>query len=793
METTPWYMQGDAWTLVQDADDASRNRYFETILSQANGLLGIRAYDEEQSGGRDTVREGYLNGIFDEVDAEATRIINGDFPWPTVQMVSLPALFGCRIMLGGERFDLAQGTTLAFRRSLSMRDGVLVREVTWRSPGGRTTRLVFSRFLSAAVRSLGLQWIEVEALDWSGAADMDCGFAACPETLFRCGDTTQPELPQRHFKLQASGMLDGGVQWLRLGTRTTAHTVAVAVRLTGDGAVSERPVAHDRVVQTMRLSLAPGAPRYLERAFAVVTDRESDDPVGAARAALPDGPDGGDAALAASRSVWAQRWSDGDIRIDGQERDQKIVRYSLFQLFQMAIPPGAVLSIPARGLSFNRYRGLYFWDTEMFILPFFTWVAPTVAADLLRYRRATLPGAQDTARALLNRAGALFPWMSDSETGRDNSIDGRARYLVHQNADIAYAFDQYAQATGDTAFMCREGLPVLVETARFWMDFLEPGADGMLHSAWSVGPDEDNGGGRDNGFTHLMAQRNLELAADWCTRLADREANSYAVMAAELAMAPDEAVCWRRAAARIYIPTVCGTGIPRQDEYLLAKPPADMEGWNLRAGREDWRVPESFRFRDYRLIKQADIVLAMVLLDDRFDRDRLAAAYDFYEPMTQHISSLSTNTHAIAAARLGRMGEAYRYFERAAALDLDDLRGVTRDGLHAAALGGCWQVIVTGFAGLACEHGELTFEPRLPPAWRRLSFSLNVRDRRYRVTLERPDEDTGGHAVPEHEAGLARTDGDGAAVRVTLEDLDFGADGQAHADDPVLELAAAAQ
>ncbi len=736
-DVQPWYMAGDAWVLEQHRDAPERTIYWESILSQGNGLLGFRGFDEEGSSGRPTVREGYLNGVFAAVDAQATRIIDGDFPWPTVQMVSLPELFSCRILLGGERFDLAQGVVLDYRRSLSLRDGVLRRDVTWRSPQGRTSRLSFARFLSADERALGMQQVVVEAVDWTGEGSLDFSFAACPPSVFRCGNTQEPELPQYHYSLREAGCPAAGTAWVTLDLASSTHHVCVASRLAGEGAVLHSTVEGETVSQTARIPLAPGRRQRVERAFTVVTDRDARDPHEQSLARLPvgEGPVF-ERALEASRAVWSTRWAACDIEIEGNARDQKVVRFSLFQLLQMAIPPGSSLSIPARALSFNRYRGMYFWDTETFILPAYTWMLPEVAADLLRFRAETLPGAVETARRLLDRAGAVFPWMGDAETGHDNSIDGRVRHLVHQNGDIAYAFDQFGRATGDTAFMCRHALPVLAETARFWMDFLEPDAAGLLHSVWTVGPDEDNGGGRDNGYTNLMARHNLELAAGWSEHLGHAEPGLYAGIAESLGLQSEEMQRWRAAASRIHVPEVPGLGIPLQDEYLLRKPPADMAGWNLRAGRQDWCVPSGFHCKDYRLIKQADIVLAMVLLQDRFDRGKLAAAYDFYEPLTQHISSLSYNTHAIAVARLGRIDQAYEYFERSAALDLDDLKGVTRDGLHAAALGGCWQAVVFGFAGLHPCADCLDFDPCLPPSWKRLRFGMTWRGRRHTICID---------------------------------------------------------
>ncbi len=728
-----WYMDGDEWSLLQTEDQPERTVYFETILSQSNGLLGVRGYDEECNGGRDSIREGYLGGVFAELDEQASQIINAEMPWASVQMVSLPELFGCRLVLHGERFTLDAGDVLEFRRELNLQDALLSRFITWRSPAGRTSRLCFRRFLSAHTPCLGFQQIEVEAIDWSGEASMDFSFETDVLTMFRCGDKRQPELPQYHYSLQSSGS-DGALAWVDLQTKGTTHHVAIVSSVSG--ASVDCDVHEGRVEQVARATVEPCVSRTIERAFAVVSDREAAEPRGEARDIVRRAEASGfTRELATHRAVWSKRWDVADVKIEGAPRDQKAVRFSLFQMLQMMPQPGASLSIPARGLSFNRYRGLYFWDTEIFMMPFYTYVFPDRAADLLRFRHRTLRGAQDTARAKLDRKGALFAWMSDSETGRDDSIDGRVTYLQHQNGDIVYAIDQYVRASGDVTFMVQHGFPVLVETARFWASHLVE-EDGVWHSENAVGPDEDRGGGRDNGYTNLIARFNLVLAAQWAVQIGEHDANALVALTAALSLEAGEPERWKAIAVNLVVPEIPELGVPLQDEYILSKRPAEMDAWNLRDACEHWTLPSGTVLDDYQVIKQADIVLATLLLDQTFSPEDMAAAFDFYEPMTQHISSLSDNTHAIVAARLGKDEQAYTYFQRAMALDLDDIKQVTRDGLHAAAFGGCWQAAVFGFAGMDLRSEVLTFKPQLPDTWTSLSFTIVLKGVRHRIVLD---------------------------------------------------------
>jgi trehalose/maltose hydrolase-like predicted phosphorylase len=173
------------------------------------------------------------------------------------------------------------------------------------------------------------------------------------------------------------------------------------------------------------------------------------------------------------------------------------------------------------------------------------------------------------------------------------------------------------------------------------------------------------------------------------------------------------------------VPSIPGRDIPLQDEFLLGKKPLDFRGIS---------ADEAFAMRHtHRVVKQSDIILAMYLLQEDFTVEQMREAYDFYEPMTLHFSSLSYNTHSILATKIGREQQAYDYFCKAAGLDLDDGRGTIDDGLHAAALGGTWQTLVYGFLGMRLVPTGIVFEPRLPEAWK--SVSLRIAYRGYRLNL----------------------------------------------------------
>ncbi|MEI8340521.1 MAG: glycosyl hydrolase family 65 protein [Verrucomicrobiota bacterium] len=722
----PWYSAGDPWVLTQSEWSPEKNIYFETIFTQSNGYMGVRGYTEETNTGLDAVREGYLAGVFATIDGEAVKQIRVNYDWRMLAMITLPELFACKIELNGESFHLSEGTLSFYSRSLNMRNGVLSRHVIWTSPKGLRTRLLFERFLSAAVPHLGVQQITVTPENWNGTAVLDFELDGKYPTYFRCGDRSYSHPVQDLIENPRIDVRGEGSASLDFKTRGTGHLVSIASEVSGAGCVS---LINSAVLnQKATLTLLEGKSEAVLHTVAVVSSRDETKPEKVPDLAATIARDainaGYETTLSESEEVWDYRWSLSDVMIDGPARDQAYIRFSSFSMLQMAPFHTDNMSIPARAYAYNRYHGLYYWDSETFLMPHYLHTHPEVAENLLKFRYRTLDGARRTARQL-KAPGACFPWMTDSDDGTEQGPWGIGDYLWHQNADIAYAIDQYVEATGNTDFMADQGLEMMMESARFWMSRVEEDETGVVHLHDTVGPDELDKHGKDNGYTSLMARRHFRLAAKWAERLKVTHPQKVKALFEKLEIRSQEIAEWSHAADRMAAPMVPGENFPLQDEFLVAKKPLNFEGMT---------ADEAFAMRHtHRVVKQSDIVLVMYLLQDEFTVEQMRAAYEFYEPMTLHFSSLSYNTHSILATKIGRDDVAYDYFMKAAGLDLDNLRDATNDGLHAAALGGTWQTLVYGFLGMRLVEGGIAFEPRLPEAWK--SVSLGIVYRGYRLRL----------------------------------------------------------
>ncbi|QQE11927.1 glycoside hydrolase family 65 protein [Planctomycetota bacterium] len=714
-----WYTRGDRWVLTQTGRDQDSCNYYETIFSQANGYMGFRAYPEEQSDRGISLREGYLAGIFAEITGNAKDdVLKHPFPWPAVEMVTLPEIFSVCIKLADEEFSMDEGDVLKYTRELNMRNGLLKRKVMWKSPKGKMTQLTFERFLSSDIENLAVMRVSVTPIDWEGCASVKYAMECEQPTKFRCGDPKINGYEFKHLKT-VSTLVDEHHSQVILETNGTHHQVVVSVG--GDESLTHEAVTDSLIQQADLVQVKANETVSYERFVSIVTSRdEIEYKAKYGKKVIQDAVvKGFEKVLSESEKVWEKRWDMADVVIEGNTKDQMLARYSMFSLMQMAPFHTDKVSVPARGFAYNRYNGLYFWDGEIFLVPFYAAALPEVARNMLRFRYHTLDGARKTAN-YHGAKGACFPWQGDSEYGAEQGPWGIWEFLWHQTADIVYAIDQYLRSSGDHEFLVNEAADIFVETARFWCSKLELEDDGLYHVHKAVGPDEFEADGKDNGYTAILSRHNLRVAVKWLERLGDEHAEEYQVVVNRLELEENEIDQWRDVASKVCVKDLPGhSGIPMQDSFLLEKKLVDVKKMTV---DEFWETRHQVR-----VIKQADIILAMFLLEDEFTNEQMKEAYEFYEPLTLHVSSLSYNTHSMVAARLCDMDQAYDYYQRAAGLDLDNIRNATKDGLHAAAHGGTWQMLVRGFAGLVLHNSKLEITPRLPKQWKSMQFKYVYR------------------------------------------------------------------
>ena len=442
-------------------------------------------------------------------------------------------------------------------------------------------------------------------------------------------------------------------------------------------------------------------------------------------------------------------WSNSDIVVSNINIEraklttvdiQQAIRVNLFHILQASARADGN-GIPAKGLTGQAYEGQYFWDTEIYLLPFLIYTSPRTAKNLLRFRHGMLDQARARAREL-NHRGALFPWRTISgEEASAYYAAGTAQY--HINADIMYALRKYVNATGDQEFLFECGAEMLVETARLWCDlgFFSSRKGGKFCINGVTGPDEYNTVVNNNTYTNLMARENLRYAAETIKTIETTRPDILQALIRKTGLDLGELEAWTRAADNMYVPFDNETGIYPQDDSFL-----DREPWDFKNTPAD-KYPLLLFYHPlniYRnqVIKQADVILAMFLLGHQFSPEAKRRNFEFYDPLTTGDSSLSSCIEAIVALEVGKFDKAVSYARAALLMDLADVGGNVTDGCHIASMGGTWMVFTYGFGGLRDYDGMLSFRPQRPPeAQSRLRFPITYRDRILEVEIH-PDSTT---------------------------------------------------
>lgn len=731
----------DEWRIVEKRFASRYLEQSETIFTLANGYMGIRGAFEEG-------RPAFQNGTFINGFHETTPIVYAEtaygFAETAQTMLNVLDAKRMRLFVDDEPFFVEHATLLGFERVLNMREGRLERSILWEMASGKRVEIRSVRLVSFQHRHLAAVDYEVVVHNAEAPLVLISEMVLPPNSMGDEADRAGSQEPDagkidpRRSRSFAERVLLPALhrcedQRIILGHRTRNSRMTITCGM--DHAVqtdcaysAEARCEEDRGEVVYTVTARPGRSFRITKYISYFTSHSAPVYELADRTmrTLMRSTAGGWRNLCDSQRRYMQDfWRRSDIRITGDMRVQQSLRWNLFQLLQAsARVEGA--GIGARGLTGQTYEGHYFWDTEVYVLPFLIYTSPRIAGNLLRFRYSMLPAARRRARQV-GEKGALFPWRTiNGEEASAYYAAGTAQY--HINADIVHAIRKYVQMSGDSDFLTRYGAEILVETARLWLSlgFYSDRNGGRFCINGVTGPDEYNTVVDNNLFTNLMARENLRYAAEVLTMLQKQAPERYAALADRTGFIPEEAEDWRKAGEAMYIPYNEELGIHPQDDNFLNK-----QLWDLESEPEE-NFPLLLHYHPlviyrHRVIKQADVVLALFLLGDSFSAEEKRRNFDYYDPLTTGDSSLSVCIQSIIAAENGYGEEAFEYFRYAVLMDLADIGGNVRDGVHVASIGGTWMAVVYGLAGMRDYGGSISFDPRLPIQWEAIRFSLAVR------------------------------------------------------------------
>ena len=716
----------DEWNIIERRFHPEFLAQLETMLALGNGYLGMRGCPEE--GGPSAENTTIINGFY-----ETRPIVYGEEAYgfaktgQTICNVTDSKII--KLFVDDEPFWLPDANILRYDRRLNMKAGTLDREILWETPSGKQVLITSRRLVSFANKHVAGIAYGVTLLNAEAFVVISSEMATNGPSARLNGDDP------RQTKTFSGRVLHPRTSYARDRRIVLCHATEKS-RLTlacGIDHVLETSCSYaNKVVHTedfgqiaFTIDARRGCPIHLTKHMVYHSSHtaSAEELCGRTEWTLDRVTAQGFQELLVSQEQYMNdfwRRSDvqiADIREDRTKRTtveiQQAIRFNLFHILQASARAEGT-GVPAKGLTGQAYEGHYFWDTEIYLLPFLTYTSPQIARNLLACRYKMLPQARARARQLGHR-GALFPWRTISgEEASAYYAAGTAQY--HINADIMYALRKYVQATGDERFLRDYGAEMLVETARLWVDlgFYSEAKAGKFCINAVTGPDEYNTVVNNNAFTNLMARENLRYAAQTIEALRATEPDAYEALVHKTALETSEVEAWICAADNMYVPHDKKLNIIPQDDNFLEKEP-----WDFKNTPPD-HYPLLLFYHPlniYRkqVIKQADVILAMFLLGDLFSIEAKKCNFDFYDPLTTGDSSLSSSVEAIIAAQVGDMEKAIRYGMAALLMDLADVGGNVKDGCHIASMGGTWMMVTYGFGGMRDDDGTLSFCPRRAP------------------------------------------------------------------------------
>ena len=687
-----------------------------------------------------------------------------------------------------EPLELSIADLASYSRELDLRRGTVSRDLTWRTAAGKLVRVRSQRLVSLVHRHIAAITFEVTMEQGEAPVVVasrllnrqDAEFEARPDAFTESVGVANPERDPRRHRTFNHRVLQPRIhtaddRQMVLGYQCTNSkmSIACAARHQIESTAMfdvDIEIGPDEATAIVASTLAAGQSLKVTKFVSYHTSRyapnqrrrdrrrrlRAGDPVHPQprprrarrlrRAWCPPrrpGSTSSGRAATSSCGTGAPAAADGRTPTSPRSPSSRRMRWNLFQLAQASAQVGEQ-GIAAKGVTGGGYEGHYFWDTEMYVAPFLAYTRPEAARQLMRFRWRMLPIARSRAVAL-NSAGALYPWRTiNGEEASAYYAAGTAQY--HINAAIAFALKRYVDASGDIAFLATDGAEILVETARMWNDlgFYSTrrdgngngnGNDATFHIHGVTGPDEYTAVVNDNLYTNVMARFNLRYAARVLELLDESAPDAYAALARRVDLGEHEAPAWVRAAESMYLPYDDELGIHPQDADFL-----DLQPWDFDATPSD-KYPLLLHFHPlviyrHQVLKQADVVLAMSLRNDQFSPEVRKRNFDYYDPITTGDSSLSACVQAAAAAQIGYGDLAVHYFREALFVDLADLHGNARDGVHVASTGGVWGTVAFGFAGMYETGTAMSFDPKLPDRYERMTFRAQHHGSRMHIELD---------------------------------------------------------
>ncbi|HOB16748.1 MAG TPA: glycosyl hydrolase family 65 protein [Defluviitoga sp.] len=724
------------WEIKQNNYNRKENKKKETIFTLANGYRGLRGFNEFSNYGW---KGNFIAGIYDKSEAQIQEIVNNPDP------------LAIKFYINGEKINLDEGRIIKYERNLNMKKAVLNTNFELELESGKIVEVFSERFVSKNnLHRWGAKY-QIKPKNFSGKLVIE---NIIDGTVTNSANDPYNEV--RHYYVEKMKDLKPGIS-LRTVTKDKKISVVESTTIRcfreSENLLTNRKfvVLGEQVKELYELNIKENQVYTIYKYGVTFTSRDN-------ISNLDEFTEkelnnfafvGYEDELKKHIEQWDKIWENIDIEIKGDEKAQLGIRFNVFHLVSCANKDDPRVSIPAKGLHGEGYKGHIFWDTEIYMLPFFIYTQPETAKSLLLYRYNTSDGARKNAM-LNGYKGTQFAWES-TDDGLETTPKWGKDYLgdpvriwtgdeeIHITADVAFAYWDYFRATNDEQFMIDYGAEIFFETAKFWESRVEYNYQKDRYEIKGViGPDEFHEHVNNNAYTNYMAKWNLSKAFEISKLLKEKDPIKYERLCVDLGLSEKDFIRWNNISDKIYIPRYNGTKLIEQFEGYFNLKDYIITEWDKNRMPVWPKGVELDKLNKTQLVKQADVVMLLLLLEDEFDDETKKINYEYYEKRTMHKSSLSPSMYSIMGLKVGDTHNAYEYFIKTVMTDLEDNQGNSEYGLHAASTGGSWQCVVFGFGGLSVdEEGVLNFKPWLPEQWEELSFKVTWRGAKLKVDILR--------------------------------------------------------
>lgn len=680
-----------------------------------NGYFGIRGTMEEYK--KDNMPCINLSGIYDKVGDKWRESVNAPNPLFTY------------IKVDGKEYVLPENEPFSHKQSLDIETAIHTRKTVWETEKGKVT-VICERFASMANQHL-------ICMKYSVSTDYDCDTEIITAIDGDVWDINGP-----HFvKVTAEKDKVKGVTGEKGITVITEQFVKADFDCECENFTDELSA-----YTSMKVSAKSGVEYSFTKIASVSTscdDFENDDNIC-------------DLTYEIEKEkhivAWADIWDKSYVEIDGDDAAEFALNYSIYHLNCIAPRNMKNKSIAARGLSGQVYKGAVFWDTEMFMIDYYIHTEPEIAKTLIGYRIDTLDGARKKAMEY-NLEGAYYAWES-----QEGGFEGCSDYNVvdvftkrpmrthfrdkqyHVSSAVVYAIVKYIRATGDTSILKDGAMEVVIECAKMYRSLLLKKADSNVYEIYDVvGPDEYHERVNNNVYTNRMAKLTFKTAYDMLDEI---DSETYNALSQKYDLENLKNI-FKDSYENIKINQPNENGIIEQFEgyFSLEDTSVDTVRSRLLDEKEYWGGAYGVASQT-QVIKQADVIAMMSIFKDEYTRELMQKNWEYYEPRTEHGSSLSACMYSLVACQTGKADIAYPFFMKSAKADLTpggkEWAGLIYiGGTHPASEGGAWIVAINGFAGISIKDGKLVCEPNIPKHWNGMSFKLKFMDKFYKVTIDK--------------------------------------------------------